>query len=317
MSSTGHYDSNRALDSILAAGETEELERIQAGLRLDTGLTAITHGHSPQHPAGTDADDSGEPQILPEPAHDPASPQMRPDGIHPQNCVLFAVDVAGFTSQQRDDHVQLYMRKALYAILAQAFEASQLGWDNCLHEDRGDGILVIVPASKPSAMVVDPLLDRLRTGLLRHNRLNSDAASIRLRVAVHSGAVTRDEHGVSGAPLRHLFRLLDAPVLKKALAESGANLALIVSDNFYDTVIRHAPGLIDPATFHPARVAVKETRARGWLHIPQSHQHPPRPPSSPWTTTTDATRSPDDRQSLVATPAAPEILSFRWVPGGH
>jgi class 3 adenylate cyclase len=319
MTSTGHYDSDRALDAILAAGEAEELERIRAGLRLDTGLAAITHGSSAEHPPRPDADDSGEPQILPEPSPSRASPQARLDGTRRHDCVLFAVDVAGFTRHRRDDDIQLYMREALYRILTQAFEASNLGWDNCLHEDRGDGVLVIVPSGMRSAMVVDPLLDRLRAGLRHHNRVHTERARIQLRVAVHSGPVVRDEHGVSGAALTHVFRLLDAPVLRRALASSEDDLALIVSDHFYDTVIRQAPGMTDPGTFHPARVAVKETRARGWLHIPASSQQPPQPPSSPWETTSESRSSEEleELQSLADALAAPEILSFRWIPGGR
>jgi len=309
MTSAGHYDSDRALDSILAVGETEELERIQAGLRLDTGLTAIMQGNSPKNHPRTANDDSGEPQILPDPANNPMSPQMRPGGTPGQHCVLFAVDVAGFTDHWRNDDVQLYMREALYAVLTQAFEASQLGWDNCQHEDRGDGVLVLIPAGMPSATVIDPLLDRLRAGLRRHNRVSVDAAGIRLRVAIHSGQVHRDEHGVTGAALTHLFRLLDAPALKEALARSRGELALIVSDHFYDTVIRNAPGMIDPETFQPATVAVKETRARGWLHLPQIPPYPPRPQSGP-----QATTRPTEAGLTVA---GTEIRSFRWVPGGR
>jgi hypothetical protein len=312
MTSAGHYDSDRALDSILAAGEAEELERIQAGLRLDTGLTAITQGNPAKNPTRTGNDDSGEPQILPETANNPTSPQVRPGGIREQHCVLFAVDVAGFTDHGRGDEVQQYMRRSLYHILTQAFEASELGWADCLHEDRGDGLLVIIPAGMPSATVIDPLLDRLRDGLRRHNRVSADAAGIRLRVAVHSGQVHRDAHGVTGAALTHLFRLLDAPVLKEALARSTGELALIVSDHFYDTVIRNSPGMIDPETFQPARVRVKETRARGWLHLPQIPPHLPRPQSAPQATTQPAGPA-ETGLSLAGT----EIRSFRWIPGGR
>jgi class 3 adenylate cyclase len=316
MTSTGHYNSDRALDAILAAGEAEELERIRAGLRLDTGLTAITHGNSAEQPPHLSADDSGEPQILPEPPQNPASPQVSPDGTRQYDCVIFAVDVAGFTNHLRDDEIQHYMRESLYSILTRAFEASQLDWANCLHEDRGDGVLVIVPSGMRSTMVVDPLLERLRAGLRFHNRISTEAARIQLRVAIHAGPVFRDECGVTGSSVLHVFRLLDSPVLRQALAKSGEDLALIVSDHFYDTVIRHSPGMINPETFHPAKVAVKETRTRAWLHMPTSPGQPPRPPSTPWKTTS-STESSEDWQSLTETPAAPEILSFRWVPGGR
>jgi len=314
MTFAGHYDSDRALDSILAAGEAEELQRMQAGLRLDTGLAAITQGNPPKNPPRT-ADDSGEPQILPEPVNNPTSPQVRFGGTREQHCVLFAVDVAGFTNHGRDDDIQLYLRRSLYAILTHAFEASELGWADCQHEDHGDGVLVIIPAGVPSATVIDPLLDRLRDGLRRHNRVSTDAAGIRLRVAIHSGQVHRDEHCVTGAAVTHLFRLLDAPVLKEALAKSTGDLALIVSDHFYDTVIRNAPGMIDPETFQPAKVRVKETRARGWLHVPQIPPHLPRPQSGPQTTTqpTGPTGPTEAGLSLAGT----EIRSFRWIPGGR
>jgi hypothetical protein len=312
MTSTGHYDSDRALDSILAAGEAEELGRIQAGLRPDAGLTAIRQGNSPKNPPRTDNDGSGEAQILPEPAGNPASPPVRPGGAREQHCVLFAVDVAGFTDHGRDDAVQQYLRRALYSLLTEAFEESGLSWDNCQHADRGDGVLVIIPTSMPSAAVVDPLLDRLRAGLRRHNRLSVEAAGIRLRAAIHSGQVHRDEHGVAGTALIHLFRLLDAPALKRVLAKSRGDLALIVSDHFYNTVIRNAPGMIDPETFQPATVMVKETRTRGWLHLPQWVTHRLLPQSEPL-----ATNRVIGPAETGPTLVGSEILSFRWVPGGR
>jgi hypothetical protein len=182
--------------------------------------------------------------------------------------LLFAVDVAGFTDAKRDDEVQLAVRDGLYGLLIESFNDANLPWDQCLHEDRGDGILVIIPAKMPSASVVDPLLDHIRAGLRRYNRLASDAAAIRLRVAVHIGEVHSDAHGLAGVAVNHLFRLLDAPVLRHTLAAAAADLALIVSDYFYDSVLRHGPGMIDPATYRPVSVEVKRTQARGWIHLP-------------------------------------------------
>ncbi|HEY7484923.1 MAG TPA: hypothetical protein VH912_10735 [Streptosporangiaceae bacterium] len=185
-----------------------------------------------------------------------------------QHCVIFAVDVAGFTDVKRDDEVQLAVRDALYGLLIEAFGGAHLPWEECLHEDRGDGILVIIPAKMPSATVVDPLMERVRAGLRHHNRLASDAATIRLRAAVHIGEVHSDAYGLAGSAVNHLFRLLDAPVLKKTLANARADLALMVSDYFYDSVVKHGPGMIDPATFRPVDVEVKETKTRGWMHLP-------------------------------------------------
>jgi class 3 adenylate cyclase len=204
-----------------------------------------------------------DPEGLPERAA-----QRAPGPHRAQHCLLFAVDVAGFTDVKRDDEVQLAVRAALYGLLIESFDDAHLPWDQCLHEDRGDGILVIIPAKMPSAAIVDPLLGHIRAGLRRHNRLASDAAVISLRVAVHIGEVHSDAHGLAGVAVNHLFRLLDAPVLKHTLAAAQTDVALIVSDYFYDSVLRHGPGMIDPAAYRPVTVEVKRTQARGWIHLP-------------------------------------------------
>jgi hypothetical protein len=185
-----------------------------------------------------------------------------------QHCVILAVDVAGFTDDKRDDEVQLAIRDALYGVLIGSFNDAHLPWEECLHEDRGDGILVIIPAKMPSATVVDPLLDHIKAGLRHHNRLASDAASIQLRVAVHIGEVHSDAYGLAGGAVNHLFRLLDAPIFKRALADSGVDVGLIVSDYYFENVVKHGPGMIDPATFQSVAVEVKQTRAHGWIHLP-------------------------------------------------
>lgn len=213
-----------------------------------------------------------------------------------QHCVLFAVDVAGFTDRRRDDQAQLAVRAALYALVPQAFDESLLGWAGCLHEDRGDGILVVIPARMPTATVVDPLLDLLRHGLRRHNKVAGPANVIRLRVAVHIGEVHRDEHGLAGTEVNHLFRLLDAPALRQALADSGGELALAASDHFYESVIRHGHGMIDPATYWRSAVHVKETRGHCWVHLPAApHGTPALRAGTELETTsaTPATREPD------------------------
>jgi hypothetical protein len=183
-------------------------------------------------------------------------------------CGMFAVDIVDFSAADRDDQVRRFLHRTIYELLEQAFEDAQLGWNDCLREDRGDGVLMIVPALVPSATVISPLLNRLLAGLRRHNRVVTKAARIQLRVAMHYGEVHLDDHGVAGAALIHVFRLLDAPVLKRALSASGGDLALIVSDYFYESVIRREPVLSDPAVFQRVRVAVKETRAHAWLHLP-------------------------------------------------
>jgi hypothetical protein len=200
----------------------------------------------------------------PEPAAPPRAILVRPpDPGRSQHCLLFAVDVAGFG--RRDDEVQLNIRTALYRVLIAAFRAGGIAWENCHHEDRGDGVLVIVPLHMPTVVVFDPLLPRLEAGLRRHNRLSCAVAQIRLRVAVHVGEVHRDRHGVAGTAVNHLFRLLDAPAVRAALAASRGELTLIVSHYVYDSVLRHAGARVALTAYRPVDVAVKETRTPAWV----------------------------------------------------
>ncbi|MET8847498.1 tetratricopeptide repeat protein [Amycolatopsis sp. NPDC004625] len=61
--------------------------------------------------------------------------------------------------------------------------------------------------------------------------------------------------------------------MKTALAESPGTLALIVSTWFFDEVVRSST-VVDPSTFRPVHVAVKETATVGWISLPD-HPYPP------------------------------------------
>ena len=187
-----------------------------------------------------------------------------PDG---QLCGLFAVDIAGFNGLRRDDDIQIYLHESLYEMLPTAFDSSDVPWFSCAHEDRGDGVLVIVPPMIPAAGLVDPIPEKLRRLVRRHNRVSCEAARIQLRVAAHIGPVHNDGHGFVGRDVNLLCRLLDARSLKRMLAQSDAEVAFITSGYVYENVIRRRPSLVDPALFQPLSVRVKETRTRAWAYV--------------------------------------------------
>jgi hypothetical protein len=189
---------------------------------------------------------------------------VSPDG---QLCGLFAVDIAGFNGLRRDDDIQIYVHTSLYEMLQAAFDRSDVPWFSCAHEDRGDGALVIVPPVIPVAGLVDPIPERLRNLVRRHNRVSCDAARIQLRVAAHVGPVHHDGHGFVSRDVNLLCRLLDARSLKRMLSQSGAEVAFITSGYVFENVIRRHPALVDPGLFRPLSVRVKETRTRAWAYI--------------------------------------------------
>jgi hypothetical protein len=185
-----------------------------------------------------------------------------------QICTLFAVDIAGFTRQERDDDIRLYLHEKLYEFLQKAFDESGIPWAGCCCEDRGDGALVVIPPDIPGKGIIDPFPERLRALIRRHNHVSSEAARLQLRVAAHIGPVEHDGHGFVGTDVNLLFRMLEARPLKRALAESGAELALVVSDYVYGSLVRRYPSLVSPEAFQPTRFQVKHTRAKAWTYLP-------------------------------------------------
>jgi len=185
-----------------------------------------------------------------------------------QLCGLLAVDIAGFNGWQRDDDIRIYIHMSLYQMMQAAFDRSEVPWSGCAHEDRGDGVLVVVPPTIPAAGLVDPIPDRLRGLIRRHNRVSCEAAHIQLRVAAHVGPVHHDGHGFVGQDVSLLYRLLDARSLKRMLSESRAEVAFIASSYLYENVVLRRPSLIDPALFRRLPVQVKETRTRAWAYVP-------------------------------------------------
>jgi hypothetical protein len=186
---------------------------------------------------------------------------------------ILAVDVEGFGDRSRTNPDQLAVREGLYRALRAAFAASGMCWEDCYREDRGDGAFVLISPDVPKHFVAARFPEQLSAALRRHNQGCAEAVRIRLRVAVHAGEVHHDEHGVAGAAINMTFRLLDAAQVKSALAASPGVAALIVSEWFYEEVVRHDPAS-NPAAYRRVQVAVKETQTTAWVRLPD-HLAPP------------------------------------------
>ncbi len=187
---------------------------------------------------------------------------------HPaRHRTIFAVDVESYGDQRRTTPHRLQLREGLYRALCRAFEDAGVPWADCRREDCGDGVFVLVPAEIPKGPFVEFLPTALAVALHRHNLTHHAGARIRLRMALHAGEVAFDDFGVTAPAINQTFRLLEAAPLKDALKSSRGVLALITSAWFFDEVVRHSDGL-DPRTFRPVPVAVKETRTTGWISLP-------------------------------------------------
>lgn len=114
------------------------------------------------------------------------------------NCSVLLTDIAGFGDPKRNDGDRAFMRKQLYEILRSALAVSGVPWTACYHEDRGDGVLVVLPPTHPTMRLIDPLVPELADRLRQHNRRASEVVQIRLRAALHIGPVGRDDEGLNG-----------------------------------------------------------------------------------------------------------------------
>ena len=185
-----------------------------------------------------------------------------------QVCTLLAFDIHEFTRPDRDEAIRIHLHKALYDVLTDAFGGSGLPWSRCHREDRGDGALVILPPGIAAQPVIDPFPERLRGLIRRHNRVACDAAQMQLRAAAHIGPVYGDAYGMISDDLNLLFRMLAAAPLRRALAVSGAELALAVSGYMHDSLVVRHRTLVDPALFRPMKTQVKGTRISAWMYLP-------------------------------------------------
>lgn len=199
----------------------------------------------------------------------PAQPSLPPDG---QIRAMLAVDIAGFTRQDRDDDIRGYLHEELYGFLRKALDDSGIPWAECHREDRGDGALVVLPPGISPKGIIDPFPERLRALVRRHNHVSRPAAGIQLRAAAHIGMMVHDGNGFVGSDVNLLFRMLDARSLRRALAASDGELAMAVSGYVYRNLVCRYPSLVSPDAFQEIRFQVKKTRARAWTYLPRAGQ---------------------------------------------
>lgn len=201
-----------------------------------------------------------------------ASGRWRPGGM----CSFLLCDIAGFSDAARVDPVRVRVRKAMYDGLERSLAELGLRPDQWYEEDRGDGVMVLLPPSVPMESLLTAVVDRLRAEVRHHNGAASEAAQMRLRVAVNVGEAEADGRGIVSTALTHAFRLLDAAPLKEAVARAETGIAVIVSRRVYEDVVAHGRGLVDPGDYYRVEVEVKETSDQAWIMVPGA-----RPPARP------------------------------------
>jgi hypothetical protein len=147
----------------------------------------------------------------------------------PLNCSIFLTDIVGFGDPRCDDHDRATLRSALLQLLTEAFAESGPPRRRCRHQDRGDGVLNVVPPTLSTTLLVDPLLPVLGERLRRHNREAGHLVRMRLRCALHVGPGQADGAGFPNVSVIHAARMLDSGLLRRSLTATDVHLVTMVS----------------------------------------------------------------------------------------
>jgi CRP-like cAMP-binding protein len=202
-----------------------------------------------------------------------------------QNCTILFSDVVAFSSRERNDGDRLAIRRALLDMTLFVLRGMPGAWS----QDRGDGLLTVVPPSIPTADVVALLHKELPEALDRHNSAGRESTRFQLRIAVNVGPVTSDTIGVSGEAIIIAARLLEAPVFKDAIARDTAKLGIITSKFVYETVIWHCLSPLELAGYSEVQAVTKEESViPAWMKLfggpgPYPYYFPPGVSDSPGT----------------------------------
>lgn len=174
---------------------------------------------------------------------------------------ILVFDVEGFGDLRRSVLSQRAIREGMYSALQQALGDLGVSWQACEHEDRGDGLFVLVPPDTEKGLFAEAFPLKLAAALHAHNDTHKPEEAYRLRIALHAGEVQFDDHGVTAPALNHAFRLINATPFKSALKNSSGVLAIIASSWFYSEVIRNSEEY-RPDTCRPERIDLFEIPIR-------------------------------------------------------
>lgn len=188
----------------------------------------------------------------------------------PVNRTILLLDIERFS--RRDDVVQAVLRRTLNKIVDETLEAAGVEATQQYREDRGDGLIVLLSGDVAKTVLLRTLVTTTPELLHEHNLLASDSAQMRLRIVLAVGEVAHDPHagttgGLVGHDLNQACRLLDADVLRSALAaRRDEHCVLAVSAPVYEGVVRHGHRGVRPELFRQADVTVKDGTLPAWIH---------------------------------------------------
>ncbi len=193
---------------------------------------------------------------------------------------IVLLDIEDFSL--RPENAQATLHEELYDVVELALGRAGLGLADCRVQDRGDGMLILVPVDTSPTRLLREFQRGLDDALSAHRAKFKEDHGMRLRVGLNQGLVIRKRKRWTGTAINELARLVDAGPVKRVLAEARrALLVLVVSENVHRSVVLGGYPGIDPAAYLPADFVTKHGEPRrGWVTVP-GYAAPPGLPADP------------------------------------
>ena len=173
---------------------------------------------------------------------------------------LVAVDIEGYS--QRDTARQARAQDTLERAMSRAASSAGLDRENWYRLPGGDGELAVLPEGSDGLALIADYPRALASGLNCGYREKRERR-LRLRLAIHHGAVAPGCFGPVGRSLVEISRLVDSDAVRQQLRQrNDLDVALVVSSTVYHEVIQSGLRDLDPGGFR--RVC---TRAKGISYV--------------------------------------------------
>jgi class 3 adenylate cyclase len=177
---------------------------------------------------------------------------------------LVAIDVEGFG--QRHAAEQARVQNDLENTMAQAAANVRLTRERWYRQPGGDGELAVLPPGINGLHLVAEYPRRLAATVAEVNLARNSMPRLRIRLAIHHGAVMPGRFGPVGATVV-VSRLVDAEVLRQHLRRrSDLDVALIVSATVYDEVVKSRLNNLNPEAFRRVIIRAKGSSYTGYLY---------------------------------------------------
>ncbi|MEU4740966.1 hypothetical protein AB0G02_10955 [Actinosynnema sp. NPDC023658] len=134
----------------------------------------------------------------------------------------------------------------------------------------GDSMTLLIGPEVPKAwLLADFVLRELAIALHDVNRRADPEHRLQVRAALDHGETTVNAPHLGGPAVTTTARLVDAEPLREFVEQHPAqDLALIISDRFYQDVVTSGVRGLDRLVFDRVEVAVKDFQHVGWLFKP-------------------------------------------------